>query len=70
MADEPVTEDELEASEAIPSEHVHEGVSPDDGTLAAHLRDVHRLSLETSMSAATLNGIHDRVHEGTRAVDD
>ena len=70
MAEEPVTEEELETAEAIPSEHVHEGVSPDDDTLAAHLRDVHRLSLEASMSAATLNGIHDRVHEEAHAVDD
>ena len=70
MAEEPVTDEELERAEARPSEHVHEGVSPNDGTLAAHLRDVHRLSLETSMSAATLNGIHDRVHEEAHAVDD
>jgi hypothetical protein len=70
MAEEPVPEEELETAEAIPSEHVHDGVSSNDGTLAAHLRDVHRLSLETSMSAATLNGIHDRVHEEAHAVDD
>lgn len=70
MAEEPLTEEELESAEAVPSEHAHEGISPNDGTLAAHLRDVHRLPLETSISAATLNGIHDRVHEDAHAIDD
>lgn len=67
---EPLTEEDLESAEAIPSEHFHDGISSEDGTLEEHLRSVHQLNLESAVSASTLNGIHDRVHEESHAIDE
>ena len=66
---EPVGEDALEVAEALPSEHGHHGITAEDGTLEAHLREVHLLKLDSAVSGSTLNGIHDRVHEESHAVD-
>lgn len=68
-ATEPVGEDALEIAEALPSEHRHEGITVEDGTLEKHLREVHLLEVDSAVSGSTLNGIHDRVHEESHAVD-
>ena len=68
-ANEPVGEDALEVAEALPSEHGHEGVSAEGGTLGTHLREVHLLEVDPVVSGSTLNGIHDRLHEESHAVD-
>lgn len=70
VSDEPVTEEALEAAEALPSDHFHDGIAPDDASLAEHLREMHDLEPEGSLSASTLNGLHDRLHEEAHAVDE
>jgi hypothetical protein len=50
--------------------HDHEGVTGEDGTLRAHLEEVHQLEVPPRMSASTQAGLHDRVHDDTAAVDD
>ncbi len=64
-----VPESEITAAERRPADHSHAGVSPHDGTLAGHLREVHRVDVPDGMSAATQEGLHDRVHAERHAAD-
>ncbi len=50
--------------------HDHTGVTGEDGSLRAHLEQVHQLEIPSGMSASTQAGLHDRVHDDTAAADD
>ena len=50
--------------------HDHRGVAAEDGTLRAHLYQVHDLDVPEAMSPATQVGVHDRLHQQTGAADD
>lgn len=67
---EPVKESEIEAAEAAPSAHFHDGIVAEDGSLEAHVRDVHSVEIDAPVSASTLNGLHDRIHDEAHAVDE
>ena len=49
--------------------HAHDGVSAGDGTLLEHLRRLHGVDVGEHLSAATQEGLHDRVHGATKASD-
>ncbi len=66
---EPVKQSQIEAAEAAPSEHFHDGIVADDGSLEAHVRDVHQVEVDGRVSASTLSGVHDRIHSEAHAVD-
>ncbi len=63
--------DELEQAEAIQpaGDHPHEGITAEDGTLAEHLGAAHALDVEDDLSAATQEGLHDRLHRESKAAD-
>jgi hypothetical protein len=66
-------EEEIEAAEASPdavADHTHDGVTGLDGTLADHLQTMHRLDADPSLSAATQEGLHDRLHGQSKSSDD
>jgi len=67
-----VPEDAIQEVEAVPTSagHDHEGVTGEDGTLGAHLGEVHQLEVPPAMSASTQAGLHDRLHDDTAAADD
>ncbi|GAC1353717.1 MAG: hypothetical protein NVSMB4_15430 [Acidimicrobiales bacterium] len=67
---EPVKESQIEAAEAAPSDHFHDGITAEDGSLEAHVRDVHQVEMDAQVSASTLNGVHDRIHAEAHAVDE
>ena len=50
-------------------DHGHAGVTALDGTLADHLRTVHDLDADPSLSAATQEGLHDRLHGQSKSAD-
>ncbi len=65
-------EDEIEAAEAtsgIVGDHGHDGVAGVDGTLAEHLQTVHDLDADPGLSAATQEGLHDRLHGEAKSSD-
>lgn len=66
-------EEEIEAAEGLPEaggDHGHEAVNALDGTLADHLRTVHDLGADPGLSAATQEGLHDRLHGQSKSSDD
>ena len=66
-------EAEIEAAEATSAtvgDHGHDGVSGVGGTLADHLRSVHALDADPTLSPATQEGLHDRLHDEAKASDD
>ncbi len=65
VPDEALSEAELPAA----VDHDHEGVAGDDGTLRAHLEQVHRLQVPDAMSSSTQAGVHDRLHHQRGAAD-
>ncbi len=67
-----VPEEAIQHAEGMPAStgHDHEGVTGEDGTLRDHLEQVHRLEVPSEMSASTQDGLHDRLHDDTAAVDD
>lgn len=67
-----VPEEAIEEAEAdpVPVEHAHDGVTAEDGTLAEHLGRVHGLDVDTAVSPATAQGLHDRLHDTSKAADD
>ena len=70
---EELPEEEIEAAEESPAadvDHGHDGVTALDGTLAEHLRTVHDLDADPSLSAATQEGLHDRLHGQSKSSDD
>lgn len=62
----PIPEETIEEAEHRPGDHHHDGPSF-RGSLAPHLRDAHGLDAPDSMSDATLEGLHDRVHHERHA---
>ncbi len=68
---EELPEEEIEAAEEPePPDHPHGGISAEDATLRAHLVEVHGLEVPDHLSAAAEQGLHDRLHDETKAVDD
>jgi hypothetical protein len=66
-------EEEIEAAEASPTavtDHSHDGVTGLDDTLADHLRSMHDLEADPALSAATQEGLHDRLHGQSKSSDD
>jgi len=66
-------EEAIEAAEASPAagaDHPHDGVTGLDGTLADHLRSMHDLEADPALSAATQEGLHDRLHGQSKSSDD
>jgi len=47
-----------------------DGVTGVDGTLADHLRTEHDLDADPGLSAATQEGLHDRLHGQSKSSDD
>jgi hypothetical protein len=69
---EELPEAEIEAAEASPAaveDHSHDGVTGNDGTLAEHLVSIHSLDADPDLSAATQEGLHDRLHGQSKASD-
>ena len=67
---EELPEETIETAETTGSrDHVHADLMAEDGSLAEHLRVVHRLDLPPSMSPATQEGLHDRLHRESKASD-
>ncbi|HVF12977.1 MAG TPA: hypothetical protein VM942_00190 [Acidimicrobiales bacterium] len=64
-------EEEIEAAEASSDtgDHGHDGVTGLDGTLGDHLRTRHDLDADPSLSAATQEGLHDRLHGQSKSSD-
>jgi hypothetical protein len=60
-------DEEIEAAERAAPEHDHDGISGEDGTLLEHLQSCHELDAPDDLSAGTLQGLHDRLHEETDA---
>ncbi len=69
---EEVPEEAIQEVEGEPevTAHDHEGIAGEDGTLRRHLEGVHRLEVPPQMSPSTQSGLHDRLHDETRAADD
>ncbi|MFN2505055.1 MAG: hypothetical protein ABR540_12675 [Acidimicrobiales bacterium] len=63
-------EESIENATGATDEHSHEGVTSEDRTLYEHLRQVHDLEAVEGLSAATLEGLHDRLHGTSKAADD
>ena len=62
---EELPEAEIEAAEERPAPHRH-GALDDDGLLE-HLQSLHGLDTPEHLSRATLDGVHDRLHDETDA---
>jgi len=74
VIDEPeaLPESDIEAAEDVSATvgaHDHDGVTGEDGTLAHHLRTVHELDADPALSAATQEGLHDRLHGQSKSSD-
>jgi hypothetical protein len=63
---EEVIEDAEEANVA----HTHDAVWADDDSLLDHLRSQHQLPADSGLSTSTQQGLHDRLHDETDAVED
>lgn len=66
--DQELSEPEIEAAEHLAPEHGHDDV--DAAGLADHVRMVHKLGVPEHLSASTVGGLHDRVHQQADAADD
>ena len=62
---EEVIEDAEEANVA----HTHDAVWADDDSLLDHLRSQHQLPADSGLSTSTQQGLHDRLHDETDAVE-
>ncbi|MEA2972259.1 MAG: hypothetical protein QOG82_717 [Actinomycetota bacterium] len=51
-------------------DHSHDGVEALAGTLVEHLQTVHDLDADPALSAATQEGLHDRLHGQSKSSDD
>ncbi len=69
MVDE-LPEEAIEQAEVADAAHSHEAVSADDGSLIEHLQAMHGLDTEPRFSRSTQEGLHDRLHHESKAVDD
>ena len=68
---EEVPEEAIEQAEGerLPPSHEHAGISAEDGTLLGHLQHEHGLDAPPTLSPATQEGLHDRVHGERKAAD-
>ena len=65
-------EEDIEAAEDVAAavgDHSHDEVAGVDGTMADHLREVHDLDADPELSAATQEGLHDRLHGRSKSSD-
>ena len=62
--EEELPDHEIEAAEERTAQHHHE-TFVDDDALRAHLRSAHALDAPAHLSRATLEGLHDRLHDET-----
>ena len=60
-------DDEIEVAESRPAAHEH-GALDDEGFLA-HLQSPHGLDAPDHLSRATLEGLHDRLHDERDAAE-
>jgi len=67
---EELPEEVIEEAEGVNVAHSHEGVWPEEDSLLEHLQSRHRLPADPGLSAATQQGLHDRLHDETNAVED
>jgi hypothetical protein len=69
---EEVPEEEIAEAEGAPAPdgHDHGAVTAEDGTLAEHLAAVHGLDVPPAVSPTTAEGLHDRLHDSSKAADD
>jgi hypothetical protein len=67
---EELPEETIEDAEEVNTAHSHEGVSSENDSLLEHLRSRHQLDTEPGLSASTQEGLHDRLHSSTKAIDD
>jgi hypothetical protein len=67
-----VPEEAIREAEERPSAlaHDHAGIPGREGSLGSHLRQEHGLEVPSTMSPATQDGLHDRLHDERRARDD
>lgn len=67
-----IPDEEIEEAEAAPAstEHRHDAVAADDGTLLDHLAENHGLDAPATLSPSTQDGLHDRLHHAEKARDD
>lgn len=70
MRDLPEEEIQEVAADPAADDHPHDEVVAEDGSLAEHLRTVHGLDADPSLSPATQAGLHDRLHDTAKAADD
>lgn len=63
--EEELPEEAIEAAQDRPAPHEH-GAFDDEGLLE-HLRASHSLEAPDHLSRSTLEGLHDRLHDGTDA---
>jgi hypothetical protein len=70
IAVEELPEKVIEEAEGANVAHSHDGVWPEDDSLLEHLQSQHRLPADPGLSASTLQGLHDRLHDETNAVEE
>ncbi|MDQ1356036.1 MAG: hypothetical protein QOF20_3406 [Acidimicrobiaceae bacterium] len=63
-------EETIDDAEGVNTTHSHDGISSADASLVEHLRSCHELDTEPELSASTQEGLHDRLHSSTKAIDD
>ncbi len=63
-------EEAIQEAEVVTELHSHDSVTWVDGSLVEHLQVAHRLDAVSELSASTQQGLHDRLHDQTDAVDD
>lgn len=68
MSMDEIPEEAIEAAEDRPATHDHGAL--DDAALVEHLRAEHGLDVPGPLSRSTAEGLHDRLHEETDAIDD
>lgn len=65
-----MTERQLQAAEAAPTDHRHDEVVITEESLADHLTSEHGVDIPGGLSAGTMQGMHDRFHGETDAAYD
>ncbi|MDQ6615379.1 MAG: hypothetical protein M3083_11695 [Actinomycetota bacterium] len=65
-----IPEEAIEEAEGVKPFHSHENVFSENDSLMEHLRSVHQLDVEPQLSATTQEGLHDRLHHESNAIDD
>lgn len=66
--EEELPDEEIEVAEERPAQHHHDTFEDDDA-LRLHLQSPHGLDAPEHLSRATLEGLHDRLHDETDAAE-